>query len=381
MHKEPQGRRLLRELKRPRDLLRYRRFRTPLFVRLFLDHVEQVRFDNPREGLRLAMYGPKLAVLVDESRGPDGRREHRGNLVRAYVVLASSYGVVGYLGTATAEHARAQEIADAESIPPIIRADLIHGLAPIRARQKRFDEALDRVETAEAIFHAEDDQRRSVEMLAVRGYILNQAGRYVEALEWHGQALTLALRLERPKPTAPRGPGRPLATGDPADIAALRRVIESAHTNIADAVANSVTCRHEALSYIRTAYREIRGRRNCRIRHLLQWTEGKIRFQLSLIDPAERMLRRAREGFARLGAHWELAMVSLDFGIMLRAEERWADLQAIAGDTVDRFCELCFDAEAIAALVLWAEAIEARRGIRAAIVAAQETVADRKARP
>ncbi len=272
---------------------------------------------------------------------------------------------------AASEHAIAQKIADSESIAPIIRADLIHGLAPIRACQKRFDDALGAIDTAEITYRAEGDQRRLAEAYAVRGYVLNEAGRFVEASPWHGKALTLALELQRAKPT------------EPADIAALGRVLESAHSNLAFAISESVgpgiAC-FDALSYIRDVHRLIQGRRSITIRHLIQWVEGKILWKMGL-SRAARKFRLARRGFVHFGMHWEIALVSLDLAVVYRVAHRWEDLETLAEDTLGRFCSLSGDCEAIAALNLWAEAVEARRGIRALISAAQETIAARKARP
>ncbi|MCP3963180.1 MAG: hypothetical protein GY719_35520, partial [bacterium] len=57
------------------------------------------------------------------------------------------------------------------------------------------------------------------------------------------------------------------------------------------------------------------------------------------------------------------------------------ELEDLAADTFGRFRELCADFEAIGALSLWLDAVQARRGVQAAITAARETVEARKARP
>ncbi len=60
-------------MKSPAELLRRRRYWTPIFLRLYLDHVEEIRFRDPRAGLKLAKLAPKLALLVPEAPGPVGR--------------------------------------------------------------------------------------------------------------------------------------------------------------------------------------------------------------------------------------------------------------------------------------------------------------------
>ncbi len=358
---ETWARRLLREMKIPADLLQQERYWTPVFLRVFLDHVEEVQFRDPRAGLKLAKVAPRLALLVPPSPGADGRREHRENLVRAHSVRAACYRVAGLVDSAESEYARAVEIAEEGPISPIVRADLDLRLSTLRAWQRRFAEALALIDGAEAAFRATDDRRRLSEVYAVRGYALNEAERFVEATRCHGEALTLALSLERAR------------TAAPAEAAALARVVEAARTNLAYAVSESpsVGLAATALGYIHAAHRELRGRRNSLTRHLLQWTEGKLYMKLHLPGRAERRLKTARRGFVRLEVPWETALVSLDLAALYRARGEWTALAEIAADTFRRFRELCGDFEAIAALSLWVDAVEARKGAAAAIDAAR----------
>ncbi len=377
------ARRLLRELKSPRELLRRRRYWTPTFLRIYLDHVEEVRFRDPRAGLKLAKFAPKLALLVPEAAGAEGRREHRENLLRAYAVLGSAYRIAGDVAGAESAYLLAQQIADSEAVSPVVRADLAKGIATLRACQKRFSEALDLVDDAEAAYREAGDRRNLADVQAVRGYVLNESLQFAAAIPCHGQALSLALELQREKPA------------DPADVAALARVVEAARANMAYAVSESPSLHAvsevrvrgvygvaaEALSCIAAAYRELRGRRNSHTRHLLQWTEGRIYLRMRRPDRAEKRFNVARRGFVRLELPWETALVSLDLAALYRDGERWGELEALAADTFGRFRELAADFEAIAALSLWVDAVEAHRGVKAAIAAARETLEARKGRP
>ncbi len=341
--------------------------------------MEEVRFRDPRAGLKLAKVAPQLALLVPEAGGAEGRREHRENLVRAYGVLASAYRATGQHDAAESEYRRAARIADSEALSPVARADLSLRLAVFRTRRDRFAEALDLVDAAEEAYRQADDGRRLAKAHSVRGYILNEAKRYPAAIPWHGKALSLALELQRAKPAAP------------ADVAALARVVEAARVNMAWAVAHAPRgFASGSLDYIDRAYRELRGQRNSLTRHLLQWTEGSIFLRMNRPDRAEKRFNVARRGFVRLEVPWETALVSLDLAALYRADERWKELETLAADTFGRFCELCADFEAIAALSLWVEAVKTdaagqaiggRRGVKTAIAAAREVVEARKARP
>ncbi|MCP3959661.1 MAG: hypothetical protein GY719_17570 [bacterium] len=367
---ESWARRLLRELTNPRELLQRRRYRTAVFLGLFLDHVEEQVFRDPRAGLRLARFAPKLALLVPEAPGAEGRRHHREALLRAHCMLAGAYRAAGLHAAAESEYELAQWVADSEAISPIARADLSARLAVFWARKDRFAEALALVAAAAAAYRAAGDRRRLAEAYGVRGYVLAEGRHLAQAVPWHGKALKLALSVKR-------------TARDPADVAALARVIESARANMAHDVmqsSSSMATAGTALEYIRACHRELRGRRNSLTRHLLQWTEGKLLLRLSLDHRGERRLQTARRGFVRLQVPWEIALVSLDLAAVYRARRQWADLETLAADTFRRFRELCGDFEAIAALSLWVDAVEARDGAAAAIEAAREVLEARSRR-
>ncbi len=370
-HSERQTRRILRELKNPQELLCRRRYRTPVFLRIYLDHVQEERFRDPRAGLKLAKVAPQLALLVPEAPGADGRREHREQLVRAHCILGGAYRAVGRHAAAESEYETATKIADAEALSPVARADLNSCIAVLRARKDRFEEAIGLVNGAAATYRTADDRRRLAEAHMLRGYVLNEAKRYSAAIPWHGKALSLALEQQRAKPA------------DLADVAALARVVEAARANMAWAVTHAPGCgfASTAFAHINAAHRELRGRRDSLTRHVLQWTEGKVYLRLIRPDRAEKRYKVARRGFVRLEVPWETALVSLDLAALYRADGRWKELEDLAADTFGRFRELCADFEAIGALSLWVEAVEARKGVNAAISGAREVVMARMVSP
>ncbi|MCP3959250.1 MAG: hypothetical protein GY719_15475 [bacterium] len=326
--------------------------------------------------MKLAQVAPQLAFLVPEDAGANGRREHRENLVRAHAVLAGAYRVAGRDIAAESEYELAVKIADSGDFSPVARADLnlrraTLGRRDSLTRQQRASKALDLVDAAETTYRTAKDRRRLAEAHAVRGYVLNEAEQFTAAIPYHGKALTQALRLRQTK------------SADPADGAALARVVKSARVNLAYAVSQApgMGFAATALSHINAAKCELRGRRDSLTRHLLQWTEGIVYLKLYQPDRAETRYRLARRGFVRLDLPWEIALVSLDLAALYRAGERWKELEDLAADTFGRFRELAADFEAIAALSLWVDAVEARRGVKAAIAGAREVVIARMTRP
>ncbi|MCP5109590.1 MAG: hypothetical protein GY953_02015 [bacterium] len=258
-HSESWAQRLLRGRKSPQELLRRRRYRTPVFLRIYLDHVEEIRFRDPQAALKLARVAPRLARRVPEDAGTGGHREYLENLVRAHAVLAGAYRVTGRDHAAESEYTLAVKIADSGDLSPVARADLNLRRATLGGRgswtrQQRAKEALELVDAAEAAYRAAQDQRRLAEAHAVRGYVLNEAELFAVAIPYHGKALTLALSLERTKPA------------DPAEGAALARVVKSARLNLAFAVSEAPGAGFAATAFthIADAYRELRGQREDR---------------------------------------------------------------------------------------------------------------------
>ncbi len=365
-HSEQWARRLLREMPaNPEALLRNRKYADPVFLAFFLDHVEERIYRDPGAGLKLARVAPKLARLVPDE---DRQTEHREQLALAHAVLAGAYRATGRPSVAESEFVRALEIADSASVSPSVRAQLYRRLAVLRACQKRFTEALALADRSVETFGKLKDHHGLTIATTTRGFVLNESGRFHEAIRSHGEALRLAGEAIR-------------RAGRKQPAAGILRAHEAARINLALA-ASQVGSTHPAQGYISAARRALRGKRRCIQRHRLRWIEGQVWLKAPHHLPrAKRAFQIARRGFLQLGAPWELALCSLDLATLYRAGERWAELEALAADTFGRFRELAADFEAIAALSLWVEAVEARRGVSAAIAAARETLEARKARP
>ena len=83
--------------------------------------------------------------------------------------------------------------------------------------------------------------------------------------------------------------------------------------------------------------------------------------EIVLDQHAERLFRRARQGFLELGAPFELALVGLDLSELLKREGRWSELEDLAAETFESDCLLSADTESIAALSLWMDAVRAKK--------------------
>lgn len=364
-HSKTWARRLLREMPAdPEKLLDHPSYSDPVFLGLLLDHVEEQIYRNPRAGLKLARVAPKLAHLVPEK----GReRQHGEQLVRAHAILGNARRALGWHDAAEAEFGLAFKIADSLAVSPSSRADLDRRLSVLRACQKRFAEAQELTDKSVEAFRRLKDRQGLAHALATRGYVLNEAELFAEAIPCHGEALQLAgkaLRLATRKKPAP---------------AAITRIYETARINLSFALSQSgPELASMALDHIRAALRELHGQRRCIQRHRLQWIEGRAWLKLRLDRRAEQAFKVARRGFVRLDAPWEIALVSLDLAALYRCWDEWENLEALAEDTFRRFRELAADYESIAALSLWVDAVQARKGVEATIEAARQVLEDRQ---
>ena len=367
------GRQLLEELPEdPQELLpspgRQRTYADPTFLDLFFDWLDELTFHDPQAGLRWARVAPDLARATPQEGGPEGRRAWCEHMVKAHFVLGGAYRATSEHTAADKEFRNALSIAEFDETSPEVRAELWQRLAILRASQGRPEEALELLAGALKIYPPGPCLDRS-RVLIRRGYVLNDLGRFSEAVDCFGEALKGI---------------------QPEASAAAARAHHCAMHNLADGI---LKCQDaspwQSLAYIREAKRLLGGQRRSIHRHWLQWVEGLALRRLescgaqpgySLSERAEAAFNRARGGFIQLRAPWEIALVGLDLAALYRSLGRWDDLFAVASDTFQRFRRLSGNTQAVAALSLCIDAARARHGVTAAITAAQEVVAARAAR-
>ncbi len=279
--------------KNPEKLLNRRNYRDPVFLDVYLEHCYDVIFHKPQAGLkhaRVAFQLTRLTIIGSSSKDADPAQlttEQRSLMVRANAVLGGALRAVGRLGESEDAYQTALSIADA-GIPPTEMAKLHYRLAVLRADQRRFDEAEALCKGAIETFHSSSDQESLAMTYSCLGLVYKEAGRFPEAIESCGQAL--------------------------ANPAATPRAYHAATFNLAGCFTE--TNDHDALEsagrWITRARRAIRNQRRSLLRYKLSMIEGKLFLRLALGRHGERLLWRARRGFLKLGAPFEIAMVGLE---------------------------------------------------------------------
>lgn len=115
-----------------------------------------------------------------------------------------------------------------------------------------------------------------------------------------------------------------------------------------------------ALKYLARARRRTRSRRKSIPRLKLRWLEGIILAKFGSWTLAESILKQARRGFIKAKAIYEAACTSLDLSALYRDQQRWEELEVLAAESCALLQGQTADAEVLAALALWSEAVGAR---------------------
>ncbi len=342
------ARRLLRELpKDPKRLLKSRSYADPTFLELFFEWLDDLIFHDPRAALEWARIVPDLASRSPEEDGSEGRQQHQEHFVRAWAILGSAYRAAGQPDEAEAPYQVALKLAESKAVSDVVRADTDRRLSTLRACQGRPKEGLELVCGAEETLRKADEASHTllIKALISKSYILTiKLGRHSEAIDCGGEALSLA--------------------GNPESSPVLKRIHQSACNNLAFAISASSSFgdQKKALWYVQQALDLLKGmKKRTAARYRLQWVEALIWNRIGMHAKAEKLYRRALEGFEALKLPWEIALVGLDLGSLLHLVGDLIELEKIASQTFKQFRLLSgADRQTLAALSLWVDAVRSR---------------------
>ncbi len=321
------------------------------FAELFLEYAEDLIFREPGAALKVADVARRLAHAVPVDRDPQGRRENREHLVRAYGLLGSARRTTGRLGDAADAYRKALSFCD-RGVSRSCRGELYLQMVSLLAYRKRYDQALGLTEQAESLFRTERNEVGLGRVLATRGAVLVHADRFSEAVTTLSEALG-GFRL-------------------------TARVEFSATANLAHAVSHTDDPEglESAQAQLRRA-RQLAGPRRSVQKSTLYWIEGRVFVRRGSTERAERCYKKALQGFVKFQTPYEIALAGLDLSSLYRFSKRWTELEVLAADTYRRFRDLQEDAEAVAALKLWLEGARERSLTIEAISRFKATLAER----
>jgi tetratricopeptide (TPR) repeat protein len=337
---------LLRELRsHPRAaraglIARDARFGDPGLVESLIALGRERLFDQPDEAVELT----RLAVAAAEQPGRADLPARADLRARAWAHHANALRVAGDPAAAERSFGVAREHRARGTGDRVLGARIAELEASLYKDQQRFDRAHEMLDEALAVYRRErpggrPGQRlgeRLGRALVKRGSFLLFEGRHADALRTTLETLPL-LRPER----------------DP------RTFSIAAHNAISclNATGYSIAARS-----LLDAVRRLHERLGDRINLLrLDWMAAEIDRELGLLPRAERALAEVREGFIERGMPYDAALVSLQLAEIYARDRDSLRLERLAREMFPIFQSRALHRGALAALILFREAVAMRQ--------------------
>lgn len=287
---------------------------------------------SPEIGEELARLALQLAECLDVSRyGAEAIEDLKA---RAWAFVGNSRRVKFDLEGAEEAFDRALIHLRQGTREPWELAVWLDLKASLRRAQRRFAEAKRLLNRALVLFLAVGDLHRAGRTLISMDNVLHGAGQPEKGIPLLYQALKLIDPIEEPNLLL-------IAQHNLLDdLAEVGRLMEA----------------QRLLLRIQSLYRDsdLPGMRNRRL-----WVEAKIARGLGQSRRAEDLLIEARAGFLEQAAPYEVALVSLELAGLFAEQGRVAELKKLAQELTPIFSSRKIHREALAALTLWRQAVEA----------------------
>jgi tetratricopeptide (TPR) repeat protein len=297
--------------------------------------LEMSILESPRDAgvsEKLARLALELSNHLDESRyGTQAIEDLRG---RAWAYIGNACRVQSDLRGAQEALDRALVHLRQGTREPWERAVWLDLKGSLLRAQRRFGEALQLMNRALVLFLAVGDRHRAGRTLLNMDNVFHHSGRSEEGIPLLYRALELIDPDQEPM------------------------LLLMAKHNLVDDLAESGKYMEAQRLFIqaRPLYRRF-TEPFVEIRRL--WVEGKIVRGLGQSEKAERLLLAARNGFIELASSYDLALVSLEIAGLYAEQGRNAELKQIAEEMVPIFSSRQIQREALAAFILWHQAVQA----------------------
>jgi tetratricopeptide (TPR) repeat protein len=315
---------------RRRRVLDEPRFQTWGFFELLIDRAYTAIQEDARAAEDLLRLAVDLAGRLSPVYGPGAGETAQA---RAWIWLANILRVQGDFQGAEAAFQTAERHLSRGWLDPLDEALLLELKGPLRRGQRRFEEAIELLDGAIAIYQEVNEPHLQGRALGIKGLTLQYMGDLTGAADCFRTSLFLADSLREP---------RLMLTNQYNLIGCLHDAGQSA----------------EAASLIADARRltEQVGRRADLLR--LRWTEGKIAAARGRLATAEVALREVREAFLESALVFDAALVSLDLATVYLQQQRSEETKRLAAEMIPVFQAREVHREALAALIVFQQAAE-----------------------
>jgi tetratricopeptide (TPR) repeat protein len=333
---EAQG--LITELRRhPRErqlvvVRNHPRFQTWGVLEGLLEESRKETLGNPDLGEELALLAAAVAEHLDSSRYGSQAIED---------LKARSWAYIGNARRVRFELREAEEAFDRSlvhlrrgTLEPWEHAVWMDLKASLLRAQRRFGDSMRLLKRALVLFLAVGDRHRAGRVLINMDNVFHREGHPEKGIPLLYKALELIDPEQEP------------------------HILFMAKHNLIDDLAEAGRCMEaqRLLAQARPLYRRFDGpfvRNRCR------WTEGKIAQGFGQMKKAEALLETARAGFLEDDAAYEAALVSLELAGLYANQGKMTEIKRLAEGMVSIFSSRQIHREALAALALWKQAVEA----------------------
>jgi tetratricopeptide (TPR) repeat protein len=305
------------------------RFRNWAFFELLVDLSRRTVADDPVRAEDLL----RLALDVAEQLSPEeyGPGSIEAAKARAWTWMGNAWRVRGDFRQADRAFQTAEAFLAQSWLDPLDEALLLELKAPLRRVQGRYDEALELLAEAIAIYREVNEPHLQGRALMVNGLVLRYQGNLQGAVDCFRTSLFLLDGTRDP---------RLLVTAQYNLIGCLEAAGRGAEA--AALIPETRTLMEQA------------GTRSDLIR--LRWTEGRVALLLEQLAEAEAALLEVRESFVADGRAFDAAQASLDLAALFLRQGRSEETQLLATELIPIFESRDIYREALAAVIVFQQA-------------------------
>lgn len=310
------------------------RFQTWSLCELVIDKSFEAGFVSPPVAVELGELGVAIAETLDVERYSSSLI--RDLQARACSVLGNARRLTGDLRGAEEAFGEAEGLLEEGTGDVIEEARLYNFTASLRSDQRRFDEAIRLAGHAETIYRRAGDHHLMARSMVSKGLFTAYSGDCEDAIGILESALTY-LEPEQD-----------------------RRVTLAAQHNLILCL-NECGRLQEALKLLVKARPLYEKYGDPWSRTGLRWLEGKIATGLDRVKEAEHAFSEARQTYLELEKPLDFALVSLDLAALHLGEGQNDAARRVAAEILPIFRSRQIEREAIAAVMVFQQAVEKDR--------------------
>lgn len=311
-----------------------RRYRTWAVCQALIDLSHQLGFRDPQESRDVASLATELADRLDA--GHYGEIQVHDMKGAAWSQYANAVRILSDLRKADDAFSIAEHFLAHGSGDLLARARMYDLKSSLRLAQCRYADAASLLSAAVELYRGIGDPRRQGGALIKLASVRDAADQTEAAIELINEGIKLL---------------------DP--VADRRLLLTALHNQIAFL---SRAGRHLAAQALLAQTRRLHLQFGDEVSLLRwRWLEGHVAFGLGRLQEAERAFTEAQHGFVRHSLGYDAALVSLDLALVFSRQARLGELKQLAVEMLPIFRLHDLHSAAMAALLVFRQALEAER--------------------